>query len=368
MPQKLDYTDLKVLEGLGMYGPRNVSQLARKLGMPIRMVSRRIKRMRSRNFLWLHADIYHTYLGLKKAVVIAEATLGYEKLLLDCLKANEFWIFTARCHGRFEGYLGVYTIPENHCNDFEGFLTKLKELGVAQNTHIFWSTCFQKVNPTTNWFNSKSQDWTFPWETWIEEIPTEETKLPSTLLEPEDFPIKGDYVDIFILKEMEKDATISFRDMAKMLGMTPQAVKYHYDEHVVKLSLLEGFEIRALPYDRAVSDFYYFIFKFPDKTKMAKFAHSLLDKPFVDVLARILGQPGMISKLYLPRKELKNFHDSLSTLIRKSFLQDYDYIIQDSEEWSRETIPYQCFENETWVYDHEKHIQTLKELVESYRL
>ena len=365
--RKLDYTDLKILEGLGTYGPRNISHVARKLGLPIEMVRRRIKRMRSRNLLWLHTNIYHTNLGLKKAVVIAEATPGYEKLLSNCLKANDFWMYTTRCYGRFEGCLGIYTIPKNYCNDFEDFLAKLKELGVAQNTYIFWSTCFQKVNPTTNWFNLRFQDWIFPWETWIKEIPTEGTKLPSTLQDPEDFPIEGDYVDIFILKEMEKNATIGLNDIAKMLGMTPQGVKYRYDEHVVKRGLLEGFEVEAFLYDKTVSDIYFFVFKFPDMTKMSKFARSLLDKPFVFFLGKILGQPGMVSQLYLPKKEFKNFKDSLSTLIRRGFLQSYNYVIQHSNEWSRQTISYEFFENETWIYNHEKHIRTLKELAKRYR-
>lgn len=367
MPQRLDYTDFKILEGLGAYGPRNISQLARKLGMPIEMVRRRIKRMRAKNLLWLHADIYHTNLGLKKAVVIAEATLGYEKLLSECLKANDFWIFTTRCHGRFEGCLGIYTIPETHCDDFEDFLAELKELGVSQNTHLFWSTCFQKVNPTTKWFNFRVQESIFPWEAWIEEIPSQETRLPSTLLDPVDFPIEGDYVDVFILKEMEKNATISFNEIAKMLGMTLQAIKYHYDEHVVKRGLLEGFEIEAFPYDRTASDFYFFVFKFPDLEKMAKFTRSLLDKPFVDVLGRILGQPGIISKLFLPKKELKNFKDSLSTLIRRGLLQSYDYVVQYPEEWSRQTISYEFFENGKWIYDRKRHIGTLNELAEKFR-
>ncbi|MFQ6086727.1 MAG: AsnC family protein [Candidatus Bathyarchaeia archaeon] len=365
--QKLDYTDLRIIEGVASYGPRNISQVARTLGMPIEMVRRRIKRMRSRKLLWLHADIYHTNLGLKKAVVIAEATPGYEKLLSNCLKANDFWIYITRCYGRFEGYLGIYTIPKNHCNDFEGFLAKLKEVGVVQNTHIFWSTCFQNVNPTTNWFDPYSQEWVFPWETWIEEIQTREANLPSTLQDPEDFPIKGDYVDIFILKEMEKDATINFSDIAMMLGLTLQDVRYHYHEHVVKRRLLEGFEVEVFPYDETASDIYFLVFRFPDMKKMAKFALSLLDKPFVFFLGKILGQPGMVGQLYLPRKEFKNFKDSLSTLIRRGFLQSYDYMIQHSDEWSRQTIPYEFFENETWIYNHEKHIRTLKELVENYR-
>jgi len=367
VPRKLDYTDLQIVEGLSIYGPRNISMLARQLGMPTEKVRRRIKRMRTQNKLWLHANIYHTNLGLKKAVVIAEATLGHEKVLPNFLKANDFWIYIARCYGKFEGCLGAYTVPKDHCHSFEDFIAKLEELAVTKTTHIFWSSCFQKVNPTLNWFDTKSEDWVFPWEKWIEEIPSEQNELPSTLQDPKDFFIQGDYVDIFILKEMEKDATTDLGDIAKKLRLTLQAVKYHYQEHIMKQRLLENFEIEMLPYDETVSDFYFFFFEFPDMDKMAKFALSLMDKPFVFALGKILGRPGMMSQLYLPRIELKNFKDSLSTLIRQGFLKSYDYVIQHSGEWSRQTISYEFFKNENWIYEHEKHIRTLEELVKNNR-
>jgi DNA-binding Lrp family transcriptional regulator len=367
VPKKLDYTNLKIVEGLAAYGPRNISMVARELGLPLEMVRRRIKRMRSQNTLWLHANIYHTYLGLRKAVVTAEAVLGYENFLPNFFRTNDFWMYTTRCYGRIEGCLGVYTIPKEHCNDFENFAARLEELGVAKNTRIFWSSCFQKVNPTTNWFDSKSQEWLFSWNDWIEEIPAEGTKLPFTLQDPHEYPIKGDYVDVFILKEMEKDATIDFADIAKKLGMTPQGIKYHYQEHVVKQGLLENFEIEMLPYDESISDFYFFFFEFPDMEKMAKFALSLMAKPFVFILGKILGRPGMLAQMYLPRKELKNLKDCLSTLVRRGFLQSYEYVIQHSGEWSRQTISYEFFEKESWVYDHERHIRALEALVKSSR-
>jgi len=366
VPFEFDNKDLRIIEGLGIYNPRNISKLARELGMPVEMVRRRIRRMKSQKLLWLHANIYHTNLGLKKAVVMAEAAPGYEKLLSDCLKVNDFWTYTTRVYGRLEGYLGIYAIPKDHCSDFERFINKLKELGISQNTQIFWSTCFQNVNPTTNWFDFKSQKWIFPWETWLKEIATEKAKLPPTLRDPEDFPINGDYIDIFILKEMEKDASINFSEIAKMLGLTLQDIRHHYNEHVVKQGLLEGFEV-AIFFDDTISDIYFFDFRFPDMKRMAKFALSLLDKPFVFFLGKILGQPGIVGQLYLPRKEFKNFKDSLSSLIRQGFLQSYDYTIQHSGEWSRQTISYEFFKNETWLYNHEKHIRTLEKLIKSSR-
>jgi hypothetical protein len=70
----------------------------------------------------MNVNIYHTNLGLKKAVVLAEAISGYEDLLFKCLQQNGFWIAIARCYGMFEGCVSVFTIPKTHRSEFEQFL------------------------------------------------------------------------------------------------------------------------------------------------------------------------------------------------------------------------------------------------------
>jgi DNA-binding Lrp family transcriptional regulator len=131
VPKRFDYTDLKILEAVGIHSPRNISLVARELELPTEMVRRRIKRMKSKNLLWFHANIYHTNLGLRKAVAFIDAVPGYEKLVSKCLKANDFWIYTSNCYGRYEGCVGVFTIPENHCSDFEKFIREFTKLGLA---------------------------------------------------------------------------------------------------------------------------------------------------------------------------------------------------------------------------------------------
>lgn len=363
MPRRLDYTDLRILEAVGVHSPRNISLVARELQLPTEMVRRRIKRMMSKNLLWFHANIYHTNLGLRKAVVILDAVPGYEKFLPACLKTNDFWIYITNCYGRFEGCVGIFTIPEEHCSDFEKFIEEFRNLGLATNTHIFWSTCFQKNNPTTNWFDSKTSEWNFPWEEWIKEIPAAEPQLPFTLKDPKEFAQKGDLFDVLILKEMEKDAAISFTDIGKKIGLTKAGVRYHYQEHIIKLELLEGFEIELIPFSKTTSDFYFFSFMFSDTDRMARFALSLLNKPFVFILGKILEQPGIISQLYLPKEEFLHFKDCLSLLVRKGWLKTYDYVIQHTDEWSRQTISYEYFKDEKWVYEHERHLSSLRNTV-----
>jgi DNA-binding Lrp family transcriptional regulator len=368
MRQKIQFTDLRILEGLAVYGPRNVTEVARKLNMPAETLRKRLKRFHSQNFLRLNANVYHTNLGLKKAVVFAKAVPGYEDLLFNCFKQNEFWIFVSRCYGMFEGCVGIYTIPKEHSVEFEQFIDQIKRLSIARDMQVLWSTCFHSVYSRCNWFNSQSRTWNFQWDNWIAEIKTEKTLLPYTLEDPKDFPILGDKIDVLMLKELEKDATISLVNLAKMLKISPQLARYHYQRHLVEKGLIEGFEVTAFHFGRAISDFFFFIFEFDNFENLAKFASSLLDKPFVRFIGKILNENALYGYLYLPRSEFRKFLGALSKLVQNGFMQSYQYVIQDLTKSSRATIPYQCFKDKRWVYNHERYIENLQKLVKRSKL
>ena len=364
MLERLDNLDVRILEGLAEHGPRNIAKLAKELDIPRGTVISRIKRMSSSFYLRLVTTIYHTNLGLKKAVVFAKATPGQEDVLLDCLKVNKFYIYLSRCFGMFEGCLGVYVIPVEHTAEFEDFLEEVERRGVTQNIELFWSTCFHTVNRTRKWFDYEKKTWVFPWEEWLDEVSSSRSELPYTLKDPASFPLKADETDLFIVKELEKDATVSLASIARKLDTTLQNVRYHYEKHVVGHGLIETFQMAIMHFDRATSDMLFFIFKFDDKEKMGKFARSLLDKPFVLILGKILNENSLVCQVYLPRHELRNFIDALSKLVRANFLEDYEYVFQDLRpgKWSRETIPFELFKNGSWVYEHSQHVKALYEL------
>jgi len=368
MADNLNFQDLSILEGLGIYGPRNISEVARKLGMPTETLRKRLKRLPSRIFLRFHLSVYHTNLGLKKALIFAEAIPGCEDLLFSCLKANDFWIYVSRCYGMNEGCYGLYTIPKDHCSDFEYFAHQMEKLGTARNVQVFWSTCFQSVHSRTTWFDEQSRKWVFQWDKWIKEIPTRSTQLPYTLIDPKDWPIRGDELDVFILKEMEKNPQIDLTEIARMLGVSQEVVEYHYKKHALERGLIEGFSVLSYHFDMTISDTFVFILKFENIERLAKFATSLLDKPFVVGLGKILGENMIATVLYLPKPEFRKFVDALSKLVGMGLLQSYNYVVLDLRKVQRQTISYEYFKDRSWIYDHNKHIQNLKDLVEHAKL
>jgi DNA-binding Lrp family transcriptional regulator len=363
MVNGLDLLDVRILEHIDRYGPRNVSSIARKLGVPIETTRKRVKRLTSRFSTEFLANIYHTNLGLKKAFVFADAAPGYEDVLLECLKTNDFWLYVGRYYGRCEGCYGIYAFPVGHTQEFEEFAHCLERMEIGRNVRVMYSTCLHTVNMGKEWFDSDSQTWTFSWNKWIEEIPSEGTELPRTLVDPEDFPIKADYTDILILAELEVNSTASFHEIARVLNMTSESVAYHYKNHILRRGLLEKSQIFLLRFDKAISDFSVFILRFDDRDKMAQVALSLLDKPFVHTMGKILGENALIFHMFLPRNEFRSFVYSLSELVRMGILQTYEYMIEDFNKRASQTISFEYFKETSWVYDHEKHIENLRNIL-----
>ncbi len=364
MPRKLDHTDINIIRALQTFGPRNMTRVARKLGIHSRTLRDRVKRLNSHFSLSIFAGPYHTNMGLKKAVVLAEAFPGREKLLLNCLKANDFWIYLGPCYGTFEGCVGVYTIAKDNCSQFEEFLHEIEKMGVSPKIEHFWSTCFHGVNFTDKWFDLSSNKWIFNWDEWIKEIPTEGTKLPYTLIDPDDFPQKADKLDVLIIKELEKDATITFTELAEKFGTSPQRIKYHFENHILKYGLLECFGVSL--FLRAGPDIIFLLFRFDTREKLSKFAVSLLDKPFVHIVGKLLAQNALIAfTRFLPPEEFRKLRQKLSKLIEIGFLQWYSYAIIDIKTAQTQTISYEYFDENTraWIYDHKRHLEKLQSLV-----
>jgi DNA-binding Lrp family transcriptional regulator len=364
MKKPLTNLDITILKALCHVGPRNLAKVASFIGIPRKTVAFRMKRMASnpKIFLRCHAGVYHTNLGLKKAVVFASAAPGKEQLLLECLKANGFWLYVGRSYRGREECNAVYAIPIEHCEKFKQFIYEIKRLDVARDVQIFWSTCFEGGRITGKWFDTEREKWIFLWDEWLKEIPHAPTKLPYTLVEPKAYVNYADEIDVFILKELEKDATVSLKKIADKLGMSRQRVWTHFKNHIMGKGLLEGFQIFALP-SVVPWDMFVFVIYFYNYEKMAKFANSLLDKPFVIMVGKIFGKNALLTEIRLPRMEFRKFIDALSILANMEIVRDYEYIIQDLRTSSRQTISYEFFKGRYWIYDHKKHLMALEALV-----
>jgi len=361
---KLRSIDVKVLEGLALYGPRKLSKLAAAVKMPDATLRRRINYLRSHFSLFLLGSLYHTNIGLRKALVFAKSKPGHEELLFQCLKSNDYWLYVSQCIGG-PTCLAIYGIPAGKEREFEEFLGELEDLDQMCKVDFFWTTCFQNINVTNTWFDSKSEEWVFAWDSWLKEVSSTKGELPPALKDPDGYPQRADWIDIMILKELEKDSAVKLKEIAKKLGTSLQRVRYHFKYHVMKEKMFEGYQILADHFKGLCAEKYYFRFVFKNYENLVKFACSLLDKPFVRVIGKAYGQNQLFVQVYLPTQQLRNFLGALSKLVRGGFLDTYGYVIQDSAKTERETIPYQFFRDDNWVYEHERYLEKLRSTVKN---
>jgi len=364
--KRIDSTDVKILEGLSLLGPRNLALLAKHLDMPTTTVRYRVQHMLEDSILFLHLNPYHTNMGLKKAVIFVEAVQGYEDVLLDCLRVNGFGVFLCRIFGPYEGCGGIWTIPKENDKDFESFLQSLLNLGVAKSYDINWTTCHEGIPVRSRWFNIEENSWTFNWNEWVKEVETIEGGLPWTLIEPNDWPIKVDYEDLLIIKELEIDGRKSLTDISKKLSISLEKLKYHFREHVSKRGLIEGYQVEIARFPILFSDYLFFKFEFDSYEKFTKFALSLKDKPFPTFIGKVLGENALIAHIYLPKLEFRKFIESLSSLIKKGLLKKYSYVFQDPFLQWRMTIPYEHFHEGKWNYNGDEHMEELRKILEKY--
>jgi DNA-binding Lrp family transcriptional regulator len=363
MGKQLTALDMRILQAMCGVGPRNLAKIARAVGIPRDTLRFRIRRMQSNPqiFLRAHTSIYHTNLGLKKAVVFAEAKPGKEQVLFDCLKVNGFWLYVCRSYGTGEGCTAIYAVPIEHCRELEEFAHELERLDVAENVQVFWSTCFEGGRLTSEWFDSQKENWVFRWDDWIREVQTQATDLPYTLIEAQSYPLLADEIDIHMLMKLEKDATTSLSDVAKMLGISRQLARFHFQRHLVGKNLIEAYEVFAMLYGEAPSVAALFVVSFHNHDTLARFARSLLNKFFFVAMGKIFGQEAVVMEVYLPADEFRNFVDALSKLAEMKSVKSYKYAIQDLRVRSRQTFSGEFFKDDSWIYDHKGHMETLRQ-------
>lgn len=365
MRKLLTATDVKILQALCDSGPRNLSEVARRIGISRELLEFRLKRMRDdpQLFLRMHTCVYHTNLGLRKAVVVLEAEPGMEHLLFDCLLVNDFWLYVCRSYGRGEGCTAIYAIPIEHCHEFEEFIYDMMRLHMAKNIRIYWSTCFQAGRITSEWFDCDKNRWVFNWNDWIKEVQTQSTDLPYTLIEPKAYPVNADELDVKMLEKLEVDATVSLNKLAETFNISPQLAQYHFNEHLVGKNVIEGYEIFVMRYGDSPFVMALFILSFDDYEAFAKLTRSLLDKAFVLTMGKIIGENSLLVEVFLPNDEFRIFVDALSKMARMKLVHSYEYAIQDLRKRRRQTIFPKLFKERSWMYDHKNHMDALQRKV-----
>ena len=362
--RRIDHTDLQVLEGISRYGPRNISQVAEYVRIPSTTIRFRLARMLQESFLFLHMIPYLPNLGLQRAVVFLEANTGFENDILNYSKIHDYWVFQCSIFGRFDGCAGLWNIPIGEEDKFIEFFNTLVELGVVRDYHLHWITSAYYPGISSKWYRIQDKTWVYNWEEFFTEISVGQgDKVPEILRDPNDYSTKVDAMDLQIINELEENAKLSLPEISKLLDVPLSKIKYHYNEHIVKKNLISGYQVEIYRFPFPLCEILFFIFDFDNSQDMNKFISALIDKPISINISKIIGQNSIISQVYLPKWELRNFIKLLSRLTKLGYMKSYSYYIQDMYESWRELIPIDNYDD-GWICKHDQYIDAIKNIHE----
>jgi DNA-binding Lrp family transcriptional regulator len=170
------------------------------------------------------------------------------------------------------------------------------------------------------------------------------------------------------LKELEKNPVVSFKEIAKKAGTTPQNIYYHYHQHIISNKLIEDFQVYLRKFELTYSVLPYFVIDFVDHKAFAKTTNVFRNKPFVEVLGKILDSNTLFVSANLPLHEFVNMLNTLNEMIGLGYVKEYRYYISyPFEKGRRQTIPYKNFKDGAWMYYHDDYMTELEDLYKKTR-
>ena len=361
----LDETNAKIIGALSKYDPRNIAAIAKTVNLPNSTLAFRIKKLMKKIDLELNARVDFTKLGLAKAIIFTEALPGRWNTLWNALEDLGYLTYVTKCHGKFYGCYSIFAFPANCKGRLREYFDEAKRLKAISNFLFFWTTNLCEVHPSFDSYDFEKKEWIFQWKKMKEEIEGAPNKLSEKLMDPRDYPIMADEIDLIMLRQLEKNGVSTFKELAKISKMSPKNVAYRYKKHLIERQLITDHMVWFLPYSFQMADICTYVIDFENEKALAKFANSLGNKVFVMSYAKVLGKSTLIINTCLPKTESAQFLELLNSLAEAHLVRDFFHMVLTLTPHKRGGVPVEFFNEGTWLCNVDKSVGNLKMLCDA---
>ena len=357
--KQLDPTNIEILSAMRKFGPRNLLEVSRRTGLPFTTVYHRVAKLesKSRRIAFLIPKI--SRLGMIEVAILATAKPGLEQQVTTALKLPNFWWSINTCEGAFTHH-SVQAIPFKFLKDFKKYVKRISEKRLITHLRMIPTGDYIPNFPDFKYYHPVTKQWKFEWDKWLGRL----RRSPSeTIEDPAGYPSQGDKKDLLIVKELEKDARRSFADLAPMLEMTLQGVKYHYDKRLTANGIVQHFAFDIVPYPIEVSAYHEAMLEFASAADMNRFFSAIGELFFVRGVAKVLKQNALLVRTYILQSQLSNMFAFFSEIANAGMLKSYSSVRLDFAGRQVQTISYELFdEKKGWTFDLNKCLSELSKL------
>jgi winged helix-turn-helix DNA-binding protein len=218
-------------------GP-DIPEIARSLGQFKESVRYRYKEKILNKGFAVQAAVDHEKLGLRRMVAVLGFTNDYEQYAQSILTAmSELCYVQSFAKSLPDGRFVVnISLPFEHVGSMSELLNRLKERGMFSHVELMEFEWFRNPPMKAEFYDFDEGRWDFDFAGPHAENLEASNYRPSVAA-------KFDEIDLLIIKQLQKDANKSLKDIADELKLNYKKLAWHHNTHVIGRNLLRGYRI-----------------------------------------------------------------------------------------------------------------------------
>jgi DNA-binding Lrp family transcriptional regulator len=361
--KQLDPTNIKIMSTMWEAGPRNILEVSRRTKMPFTSVYHRIDRWEAKwgRIAYLIPQV--AQLGMKRIILLVSAAQGSEEKVTAALKLPNLWRSINTCEGSLT-HESVHTVPVEFLEEFKKYVKELSKTGMITNSVWIETGDYIPNFPDFDYYSPATKQWRFEWSRWLTAL--RNSRITEVIGDPKDYSRKADLKDMLIVQELELNARKSFAELAPILGITLQAVKYRFDRRLIPSGIVKYYNYDMVPFPVEASAYHEVMLEFTSAKAMNSFYSLMNQLFFVLGVAKVLGRNALVARTYILQSQSRSMFTWLSQLVNAGILESYSAVRLAFEGRQMQTISPELFDDERgWTFDYEKCLAELKKLSRS---
>lgn len=346
-------------------GP-DIPEISRRLGQFKESVRYRYKEKILNKGFAVQGAVDHEKLGLKRLMLIADMPEPYGVYAQAILAAmHELCYVVGFTRTLVEGeYVVNLSVPAQYVPQVRAFFEDFKQKGMFSKLEIIEFEWARIVPMKPEYYDFDTGRWDFDWQRESKDYKSA-SYIPSG-------PIKFDYIDLLIIKELQMDANRSMKEIADKLNVNYKKLAWHNTAHVIGKKMLSGFTVNWMgtrqdyAMDRALHRKHrYFIVDLfvrdVNELEAMTLRHGIDELPFLWGEA---GGTNYLAELALPVDKVVEGLQFLGNLARP--MKDRMNLFPiDQTEAARFTIPYKLYdtENGKWMFNSQDLVAKFDQLI-----
>lgn len=352
-----------IIEAIKEVGPRNISEIARRTGLPVETVRYKVRNQLGRLGIKIRVNVNYGKLGLRRYWLNLYFTQKGKKIasrMLHALSGEGFLTYYARLlPGDY--HVAIISLPPRLEKEYREFLDALVYSGILSDYNVWPLAWIRSPSMRSEHFDFVNRKWVVDWE----ELKRRKPSMEPIPLEDPNENVKIDEIDLLILKELQKDAFQQLTEIARKIKCNPKTVRYHFLEHIQKRKLINRYIIRWTSKDKKEAIWVYFTLIGPSYDDLITAERCFMSLPFTSLDTTSINRDLYIAGVGVP---IEYYFDTIKFVVDALTLDSAgaDIGIVDIQNQESFTLPVQAFNAEEgrWVLKSE----FLENVLKKYRL